>query len=276
MRQLRPGLEERTITDFTAFWPRVTAPAEPSAFTRQVVGRTILAVRRRGKYILLDLNRGLVHLHLRMTGRLQLRPQDEPIITAHLTAAFTLSGGPRPAKLGPTGGDGGGLRLEFRDMRKFGRIGYLASPDPLEVRLGPEPLSPDFTPPVFHGLLSRRRRQIKPLLLDQTFLAGLGNIYVDEALFKAGIHPLRAADRLTPEQAATLHGAIRDILAQSIARRGTTFINFGFGDGQSGAYRERLQVFGRAGEPCPVCRTPLEKTRVAQRGTYLCPSCQAA
>ncbi|MEE9163071.1 MAG: bifunctional DNA-formamidopyrimidine glycosylase/DNA-(apurinic or apyrimidinic site) lyase [Candidatus Neomarinimicrobiota bacterium] len=261
VRHLRPRLGGRLITGFTAYWPKVTAPVKPQRFARQVVGRTIERVRRRGKFIILQLDRGLVHVHLRMTGRLLLLPPGQTGDLPHLTAAFTLSGDDR---------------LLFRDVRKFGRIGYLESPVSLEARLGPEPLSEEFTPQVLRKMLAGRRRQIKPLLLDQTFIAGLGNIYVDEVLFSAGIHPLSLASRLDARRATTLHGAIREVLTDSIAHNGTTIINFGYGDNEAGGFRERLLVFGRQEEPCLVCATPLVKTKVAQRGTYLCPHCQPA
>ncbi len=259
VRHLRPRLEGRLITGFTAYWPKVTAPLEPQHFARQVAGRTIKDVRRRGKFIIFQLDRGLVHVHLRMTGRLLLLPAGQPGDLPHLRAAFTLSGDER---------------LVFRDVRKFGRIGYLESPASLEARLGPEPLSKEFTTRVLRKMLAGRRRQIKPLLLDQAFIAGLGNIYVDEVLFMAGIHPLILASRIDARRATALHGAIRKVLADSIAHNGTTIINFGYGDDEAGGFRERLMVFGREEEPCHVCATPLVKTRVAQRGTYLCPHCQ--
>jgi len=261
VRYLRPHLVERAIVGFTAHWPRVTAPASPEDFARQVGGRTIRAVRRRGKYILLDLDRGYVHLHLRMTGRLLVLPSGDPEASSqpHVTAGFDLSDS---------------RCLVFRDMRKFGRMGYLEDLAPLETRLGPEPLSSRFTPRLFHRLLQGRRRRIKPRRLDQSFIAGLGNIYVDEALFLARIHPETSASRLTFTQAQALHRAIQDILNDSIQHDGTTIINFQYGEGNTGRFREKLRVFRRAEQPCPVCGTPLAKIRVAQRGTYLCPACQ--
>ena len=260
VRHLRPQLLDRTITGFTAPWPKVTAPAHPAAFARDVVGRTIRDVRRRGKFILLDLDEGHIHLHLRMTGRLLLTPPGDEGDPGHVTAVVILSGS---------------HRLIFRDMRKFGRMGYLADLAPLEAKLGPEPLSPEFTAERFYQLLQGRRRQIKPLLLDQGFIAGLGNIYVDEALFAAGIHPLAEAAGQPPAKVEALHGAMRDILTRSIEQNGTTIINFQYGTGNPGRFRDELRVFRREGEPCPVCSTPLVKIRVAQRGTHICPACQA-
>jgi len=259
VRHLRPQLVGQGVTGFTAHWAKVTAPATPDEFARQVVGRRIEAVDRRGKFILLGLKHGLVHIHLRMTGRLQVTPTGARAAPAHVSAIFELSSGGQ---------------LVFRDARKFGRIGYLDSSAALDESLGPEPLSEAFSPQRFRRMLAGRRRQIKPLLLDQAFIAGLGNIYVDEALFQARIHPLTRAHRLSPRKATALHRAIRRTLQASIDRQGTTIINFGFGNGQVGSFRDQLRVFGRQGEPCPVCGAGIVKTRVAQRGTHLCPRCQ--
>ena len=269
VRYLRPRLEGRTITGFRALWPRVTAPAAPEAFSRQVTGRAIRVVHRRGKYIILDLDRGHIHLHLRMTGRLLVLPPGDTDAQPHVTAEFALAGLPDQDLPGQAG-----ARLVFRDQRKFGRVGYLPDLAPLEARLGPEPLSPRFTPRLLRRRLKERHRQIKPLLLDQAFIAGLGNIYVDEALFLARIHPETTADRLSFARVRALHRAIQNVLAGSIELDGTTIINFGYGVSGRGRFREMLQVFRREGEPCPVCGTPLVKIRVAQRGTYLCPGCQ--
>ena len=260
VRYLRPHLEGRTITGFTAPWPKVTAPAHPDAFAREVVGRAIRDVQRRGKFILLDLDRGHIHLHLRMTGRLLLASPGEAGDQRHVTAVVTLSDN---------------HRLVFRDMRKFGRLGYLADLATLEAKLGPDPLSPEFTAEGLYQLLQGRRRQIKPLLLDQGFIAGLGNIYVDEVLWVAGIHPAADAGSQPAAKVEALHRAMRDILQRSIEQNGTTIINFQYGADNPGRFRNQLQVFGRAGKPCPVCATPLVKLRVAQRGTHICPTCQA-
>ncbi len=259
VRNLRPDLVSRKITGFEAAWPKVTAPTAPATFARQVVGRAIREVRRRGKYILLDLDRGHVHLHLRMTGQLFVIKQQEEMPGRQIRAWFDLSDG---------------VRLLFRDQRKFGRIGYLADLAPLEARLGPEPLAAKFTAALLTGMLANRRRQIKPLLLDQSFIAGLGNIYVDEALFAAGIHPETEAETIPAGKVKALHRVIRRLLRRAIERQGTTFSNFRFGRGQSGRFRDELRVFGREDQPCAVCGTTLVKTRVAQRGTHWCPGCQ--
>jgi len=259
VRNLRPELVGETIRAFEAAWPKVTAPATVEAFAHQVVGRTIQGVNRRGKYILLQLDRGYVHIHLRMTGHLFAIPAGEDATNSQIRAQFQLSNG---------------MRLLFRDQRKFGRMGYLDDLAPLEARLGPEPLAANFTGTLLAEQLADRGRQIKPLLLDQSFIAGLGNIYVDEALFAARIHPQTVAERIPADKVKTLHRAIRRLLRRSIERQGTTFSSFRFGRGETGSYRDRLKVFGREDQPCPRCRTAIRKTRVAQRGTHHCPQCQ--
>jgi formamidopyrimidine-DNA glycosylase len=259
VRYLRPHLEGRKITDFRAYWPKVTAPRQPKEFAEKISGRTIGALQRRGKYILWNLDYGHIHIHLRMTGQLSVLPRGKVGDRRHVTAEFKLSQG---------------KRVVFRDMRKFGRIGYLDDLKLLEAGLGPEPLSAEFSPAWLHRELTSRKRQIKPLLLDQAFIAGLGNIYVDEALFVARIHPEKRTSDISDSEARALHHAIQGILTESINQDGTTIINFGYGEGGRGRYRDMLRVFRRAGEPCPRCSTPLVKTRVAQRGTHLCPKCQ--
>ena len=258
VRHLRPRLSGRTIRRFDAPWPKVTAHAETATVATQLAGRLIKEVARRGKFILLELDRGLVHIHLRMTGRLLLAPTGAPP-GPHDRARFIFSGDDD---------------LVFRDMRKFGRIGYLQDRSALEAQLGPEPLDEAFTADLMAIMLRKHRRQIKPLLLDQSFIAGLGNIYADEALFAARIHPRTLSHRISRPKARVLHNAIREILAGSIAAQGTTIINFAWGEDETGGYRRTLKVFGRQGEQCPVCGTTLVKQWVGQRGTHFCPRCQ--
>ena len=258
VRQLRPLLTGRTIRGFEAPWHKVTDPAKPAQFDGQIIGKEIVEVGRRAKFIVLQLSEGLIHIHLRMTGRLVLaRPKQPP--PPHVRARFLL--------------DNSAVLL-FRDARKFGRIGYLDDLAGLEARLGPEPLAESFTPEIFRAMLRGRKRQIKPLLLDQSFIAGLGNIYVDEALFAARIHPAAQSHTVSPAKAAKLHSAIREILSASIAAQGTTIIDFTFGDGQEGSFGDALRIFGRQGQPCPVCGAMIVKSWVGQRGTHHCPRCQ--
>jgi formamidopyrimidine-DNA glycosylase len=260
VRYLRPWLVGKTIQHFQVLngWSKVIQGDSPETFTRNVVGQKITRVHRRGKFIVWNLTEGNVFIHLRMTGRLitNLVERDNP---KHLTAEFQFSDG---------------SNLYFKDYRKFGRISFSENPADLETKLGPEPLSPSFTAIWFYNALQAHRRQIKPLLLDQTFLAGLGNIYVDESLWRARIHPLTVSYRVSKPKAAALATAIQTILKRAIELNGTTIQSFSFGQGETGRFVSELQVFGRAGKPCPRCNTPIRKIRVAQRGTHFCPRCQ--
>jgi formamidopyrimidine-DNA glycosylase len=164
----------------------------------------------------------------------------------------------------------GDSTLVFSDARKFGRIWLLSDPQELFARLGPEPLADDFTPDRLYRSLQARRRQLKPLLLDQGFLAGLGNIYTDEALHTAGLHPLTSSDAVSPEQAGALWAAIRAVLAEGIRRNGAS-IDWVY---RGGDFQNHFRVYGRTGEPCPECGTAIERLVIGQRGTHVCPQCQ--
>ena len=169
-----------------------------------------------------------------------------------------------------------GQRLWFSDTRKFGRMWLLDDPADVLGELGPEPLADDFTAVRLREMLARRRGRIKPLLLNQRFLAGLGNIYTDETLWQAGIHPLRRADSLSPAEVRRLHRAIRSVLRAAIASGGTTLPDAAYqqADGRSGEFASKLAVYGRAGQACPRCGTTIERIKVSQRGTHFCPHCQ--
>ena len=160
--------------------------------------------------------------------------------------------------------------LVFNDTRKFGRVWLTANMDAVTGRLGPEPLKSDFTPQWLYSALHKRHRQLKPLLLDQTFLAGLGNIYTDEALHKAKLHPLTLSDSVTPKQAGKLHNAIQTILREAIRRNGASF-DWVY---RGGEFQHHFRVYDREGKPCPVCGTTIQKLVVGQRGTHICPNCQ--
>ncbi len=236
-------------------WPRTVATPTPAAFVREALGAMLVDVGRRGKYLSLALDPPH-HLifHLRMSGDLVVVPSEAPL--------------PRHARLVLTLDDG--RRLVFNDPRKFGRAWLLPDPAPLFAPLGPEPFDPALTSARLWRRLQTRRRRLKPLLMDQRFLAGLGNIYTDEALHMARLHPLRQAHTLTAEEAARLLEAIRTVLAEGIARNGTT-IDWMY---QGGNYQQQLRVYGRTGQPCLVCGTPIQRIRVAQRSTHFCPRCQ--
>lgn len=223
-----------------------------------IAGQSIINVTRRGKYIVLNLDRGHLLIHLRMTGRLLLKLSEDDKLE-HLTAIVHFKDK---------------SSLYFKDYRKFGRLYYYDSMDYINQKLGVEPLSKDFTGDWLYRNLQNSKRQLKPLLLDQGFIAGLGNIYVDEALWFAKLHPQQIGTSVSRKKSAVLYNAIQRLLQTAIDNQGTTIINFYFGEGKKGNFREQLQVFGRQGLECPRCKTLLEKIRVAQRGTHLCPRCQ--
>ena len=251
VRGLQTTIVGETIMDLEVPWEKALVADDPYD---SVVGKSIKAVRRRAKYIIIELDRGALLVHLRMTGKLTpVFPEKHVTVILHFES---------------------GNSLYFQDTRKFGRMEYVENPQDSLAHLGPEPLSAAFTSDEFYDMLKSKNRQIKPLLLDQTFLAGLGNIYVDEALFQAGIQPLSTASAIPRERAVSLHAAIQSILSASIKAQGTTVLNFSHGDNQSGTYQAALQVYGRKNEPCLICETPITKVTVGQRGTHYCPNCQ--
>jgi formamidopyrimidine-DNA glycosylase len=259
---LRERLSGLSITGATVNWHRTIAQPSVGEFERLVVGRRVCSVSRRAKYVVIELDRGYLLVHLMMSGRLYVVPAGEPP-QDHVRAVLYLENG---------------QELWFQDTRKFGRI-YLVD-DLLEVTagLGPEPLAEDFTVDDFFRQLARRKGRLKSLLLNQQFLAGLGNIYADESLFAAQLHPLRRADSLTRAEQARLYEAIRAVLGGAVQGRGTTLSDGGYTDasGRAGTYQGRLTVYGRGGEACLRCRTTIERVVVGGRSTHYCPNCQAA
>jgi formamidopyrimidine-DNA glycosylase len=266
-RQLAERLPGHTITAVEILDERITAPVAPEELAARLVGERIAAVTRRGKYLVLELDSSeAVALHLRMTGRLHWRPEPIEDGTDFLRMWLAFDDD---------------SSLAFGDMRRFGRVWMLPS-DARErelywaEKLGPEPLDDRFTARRLAGRLARRRGPIKAVLLNQAVVAGLGNMYVDEALFQARIHPERPADELEPGEVGALHRAIRDRLRVAVASGGASIDSYRDGLGEKGSMQDLLRVHLHEGDPCPRCGTTIVKTRVAQRGTYLCPSCQAA
>jgi len=237
---------------------KVLATHKPKRFNELVVNKAIKDVTRRGKYIVIHLERGFLLIHLRMTGRLLLKLSDEDQLK-HLTAIIHFKDK---------------ANLYFKDYRKFGRIYYYESLDFINQKLGIEPLSKNFTKDWLYKYLQKSKRQLKPLLLDQSFIAGLGNIYVDEALWHAKLHPQQIGSSASRNKSDVLHSAIKRLLQTAIENQGTTIINFYFGEGKKGNFREQLQVFGKQEQACSRCNSIIEKFRVAQRGTHICPRCQ--
>lgn len=254
-RQLDPELSGRVVTEV---WidPLPTVPREFHDVER-AIGRTIAWVGRRGKFMIAPLDEGLeLVMHLGMTGSFSFDEKD-----AYARAIVSLDDG---------------RDLVFRDPRRFGRMAVVRAGDyasiPTLAMLGPEPLSDEFDPAEFASVLAKTRAPIKLFLLSQRPVAGVGNIYADEALWLACIHPL--SRRVGPRRARALHGAIREVLAGAIEREGTTFRDYQMVNGASGRNASSLIAYGRGGEPCPRCSTPLRKIVLGGRGTTYCPRCQ--
>jgi formamidopyrimidine-DNA glycosylase len=260
-RGLEPLLVGRSIEQAEIHDGRLTAPEDPAAVAAELLGERFAELGRRGKYLLLgfDTGRTLV-VHLRMTGWFHHRRGDGEELT-HVRAVLGLDDG---------------ASLVYADQRRFGTW-RLIEPGALEEylrpRAGPEPLSEEWTPRRFRHDLAGRRASVKALLLHQGIVAGVGNIYADEALWQARIHPLRPGGELTAAEVRRLHAAVVETLERGIAYQGASIRNYRRPDGASGAMQERFNAYDRDGEPCPRCGTPIEKIRVAQRGTHLCPKC---
>ena len=253
-RKLEPELIGRTILDADLRWARTLAMPLPALFRQQIKGQKIEQVTRRAKYFILSLSDASLLIHLRMSGDLSIRNStNRP--EKHDRLILKLSGN---------------QSLFFNDTRKFGRVWLTSTPEELLGRLGPEPLSRDFTSRWLYNALSKRQRQLKPLLLDQTFLAGLGNIYTDEALHIARLHPLAVSNSVTMEQASALRKAVRKVLKEGIRRNGAS-IDWVY---RGGEYQNYFRVYDREGKSCAVCGTQIKRITVGQRGTHYCPECQ--
>jgi formamidopyrimidine-DNA glycosylase len=248
VRTLAPYLIGRRIQE-ARFTSKFVTPGDRKLLARRVAGRRIESVKRRGKFIVVALDKGALTMHLGMTGKLLV----SGVETTHTYAVFTLDDGV----------------LLYEDPRQFGRIEW---GDERVKKLGPEPLQVGVEE--FSAALRERKSKTKPLLLNQSFIAGLGNIYVDEILFASGIHPLAIASRLTTKRAGKLHQAMREILTLAIEHRGSSISDYVDADGNRGGFQMLHRVYGREGEPCTNCGTPIRKVVVASRGTHYCPVCQ--
>jgi formamidopyrimidine-DNA glycosylase len=261
--QLEPSLKGRRFDEVEIFDGRLTRPFDPEAVAAELRGERVAALERRGKYLVFrfESGRGLL-VHLRMTGGFRHARRGELPDDPHRRAVVTLDDG---------------SDLGYRDVRRFGTW-LLLEPDEvgayLADRLGEEPFARGFTSRSLARRLAGRRAPIKAALLDQRTLAGMGNIYVDEALWRARIHPLRPAGELDKAEVRRLHRAVRRSLEAGIARQGATLRDYATPDGESGSMQEEFRVYGREGEPCERCGTPIEKIRVGGRGTSYCPHCQ--
>jgi formamidopyrimidine-DNA glycosylase len=283
VRELEPLLVGRRVVGAEVRWARTIAAPDAEQFAARIVGQRFATFGRRAKYMLL----GLVHddegadggtdggadagmspgdtliVHLRMTGQLHLHPP-EHVPDAHTHVIFALDDG---------------QRLYFQDTRKFGRMWLTDEPQAVLRKLGPEPLGDEFREEALAVKLAGRKAAIKALLLDQALAAGVGNIYADEALFRAGLHPLRPGGSLTPEEIARLRAAVAEVLTEGIAAAGSSLggsnlQNYSRPGGQTGGYQEEHRVFRRTGAPCLTCGAPIERIVVGQRSTHFCPGCQ--
>jgi formamidopyrimidine-DNA glycosylase len=259
-RDLEGILLGRELRGAVVTWPNQLPRNDPAGLARRVTGQRFRTVGRRGKYLVFRLTEDWLLVHLKMSGRLRVEAASTPR-GGHVHVVFPLDRGEE---------------LRFVDPRKFGRVYLLTDPSPILGSLGPEPLDPRLDEATFARMLQSRRGRLKPLLTNQQFLAGLGNIYVDEALWEARLHPLMTADRLSRLEADRLLSAIRRVLTRGIEARGTTLSDGGFRDlqGRPGQMAPSLAVFGRTGSPCPRCKGPVERIVVGQRGTHFCPGCQ--
>ncbi len=253
-RALRPELTGRKIVSVRLLWARTLATPSAAEFEERIVGQSFVEIGRRAKYLQLELSRSNLFVHLRMSGDLSLK-ENGYLADKHDRLHLGLSDG---------------RVLVFNDTRKFGRVWLVSDPDEVIGGLGPEPFDPSFTAQMLHELLHGRRRQMKPLLLDQRFIAGLGNIYTDEALHFSQVHPLRLSDTISVSEAEKLLHAIRTVLQSGIEHNGAS-IDWVY---RGGSFQNHFRVYDRAGQPCPVCGTPIQRIVVGQRGTHFCPTCQ--
>ena len=264
IRDLEPDLRGRSVTGASVTWPRTIAWPDSEQFVHAIVGATFDRFNRRGKYMLFGLADGrTLVVHLRMTGKFSLVDGDA-VADKHVHVVLQLDDG---------------RKVHFQDTRKFGRIWLTDDLQNVIGSLGPEPLGDEFTAQYLAERINNRKASIKALILDQSIIAGIGNIYADESLFVARIHPARPGGSLTPDEVVRLHDAIVRLLAQAIELQGSTLgtsnlQNYSRPGGQSGSFQETFQVFRRTDEPCFVCGTPIERIVVGQRGTHFCPHCQ--
>ncbi|MBJ7353707.1 MAG: bifunctional DNA-formamidopyrimidine glycosylase/DNA-(apurinic or apyrimidinic site) lyase [Thermoleophilaceae bacterium] len=263
-RQLAPVVEGGLIDQVEVTDARWVAPASVKAFEKKLVGRRVLRLGRRGKYFVAELDDGsALVMHLRMTGNLLYIPEGDPVPEAHLRGQIWLA----------SGGS-----LAFTDPRRFGTAELISTPDALQdylgARLGPEPFDEFFDGPYLYTRTHGRKTPIKAVLLDQRVVAGVGNIYADEALFRARVAPQRRAARVTRAQAELLTETVQDALNAGIDAKGASIDDFRDAYGVKGSFQDQFLVHRREGLPCPECDTPVKKIRCAGRGTYYCPACQ--
>jgi len=249
-----PSILGKKITDARLLWEGSLAEPDPKEFLTRVQGQYVTGIGRRGKNLLINLSRDTLIIHLRMSGEIVVEEQTNPI-GKHYRALLNFQDG---------------YRLAFNNIRKFGRIWLIEDPASVIGHLGPEPLGDDFTPDLFHDQLHSRGKGLKYYLLDQELIAGMGNIYTDESLFRAGLHPARKSDSISREETQRLWESIREVLQEGIRNQGSS-IDWMY---RGGDYQKYLSVYNLEGQPCKRCKTPIQRIKIAQRSTYFCPSCQ--
>ena len=266
VRELEPQLAGRRVVQAHVSWPRTVAEPSAPEFESAIAGAVFERFGRRGKYMLLGLQDGrTLIVHLRMTGKFEVLPAGTtPDKHVHVTMELD-----------------DGRRIHFQDTRKFGRIWLTGDANRVLAKLGPEPLGDDFTAEYLASRLAERKASVKAVILDQSVVAGVGNIYADEALYRARIHPARPGANLTSVEIENLRTAIVEILARAIELQGSTLgtsclQNYSRPGGQPGGFQEEHYVFRRTGEPCVRCGTPIERIVITQRGTHFCLVCQPA
>lgn len=252
----RPGILGRVVSSVSILWERSLAQPSVSEFESILPGKKIQTVGRRGKYLVIQFDNKMMLIHLRMSGDIRVEKTSNSILQKHDRMVMKFLDG---------------WQLVFTDPRKFGRIWLVDQIDEITSRLGMEPLSEELTGDLLIQKLHSTTRRIKPLLLDQSVVAGLGNIYTDEALFLASIHPLTPAREISPLQVESLLRSIRFVLAEGIRRNGAS-IDWVY---RGGDFQNHFNVYQRTGEPCRVCGARIERIVVGQRGTHYCPHCQS-
>lgn len=262
-RTLMQLIVGKQIEQVTVHLPRIIKrPIEPEQFVDALIGQTIQTVERRGKFLKIMMDDLMLVSHLRMEGKYGVYSKNDAYEPhTHVVFHFT-----------------DGSELRYRDVRQFGTMHLFLPAEEFQLpplnKLGVEPLEEQFTVDILQQKLAKRTTRIKPLLLNQEHVVGLGNIYVDEALFKARIHPEREASSLTASEWMVLHGAIKQTLQEAVDMGGSSIKSYVNGQGEMGMFQQKLLVYGRANEPCPSCKQPIEKFKLAGRGTHICIHCQ--
>jgi formamidopyrimidine-DNA glycosylase len=254
--ELLPHVLGRTITGVDIYWEKMVRRSSVAELKLRLVGRKITGLNRRGKYLFFHLDDGRVLvMHMKMTGSLLVDPADSRFTRAIIRL-------------------GDGVVLHFWDPRKFGKMSLEENEDAVVGQLGPEPLGYGFTPEVLGRLLHKHKAPVKPVLIDQTVIAGIGNMYADEALFEAKIHPLKPANELTGDEIKHLYSAIRAVLRRALRSKGASVRNYIRPDGSPGTAHDDFKVAHGTGKECPICGGSIERIVVRGRGTYICPRCQ--